>query len=165
MRPRGRHGDCMPGERQDPGAECVDCCTVAPVHCADDARAAAHRIAFLVLHRNVPASSVLAITFTRKAAREMAERLNKFDSAAMAAVNTGTFHATCCTILRRFGRAIGLDPSFGVADAEDQKRLLGDVMARLKLDKRQYSAAKMRDPISRIKNRIESLSTCVVQPV
>ncbi|NUT90963.1 MAG: UvrD-helicase domain-containing protein, partial [Saccharothrix sp.] len=79
-------------------------------------RTLTHRIAHLVLERGVPADQCLAITFTRRAAEEMAERLE----ALGAHVTVATFHSLGVRILREHHAAVGLSPSFGIADPDRQ---------------------------------------------
>jgi superfamily I DNA/RNA helicase len=61
-----------------------------------------------------------AVTFTNKAAREMEERLKALVSNSVDSLTLGTFHAICARILRREGKAIGIDPGFIIYDDEDQ---------------------------------------------
>ncbi len=68
-----------------------------------------------------PASSILAVTFTNKAAREMRSRLGELVGAqAIAPVFLGTFHAFCLALLREHGESIGLPARLVLADSSDQ---------------------------------------------
>ncbi|NUT47699.1 MAG: UvrD-helicase domain-containing protein [Saccharothrix sp.] len=83
-------------------------------------RTLTHRIADLVMSRGVPPSQCLAITFTRRAAEEMAERLAVLAPAAVGDLTIATFHSLGVLILRAHGASFGLSPSFEVADPDRQ---------------------------------------------
>ncbi|XVS65143.1 UvrD-helicase domain-containing protein [Actinosynnema sp. CA-299493] len=92
-------------------------------------RTLTHRIADLVTSRGVPASECLAITFTRRAAEEMAERLARLAPDAAGEVTVATFHSLGVLILREHGASFGLSTSFGVADPERQLEVALSVVA------------------------------------
>jgi superfamily I DNA/RNA helicase len=83
-----------------------------------------HRIARLVIVEGVPAYSILAVTFTNKAAAELRARLDLALGPSAKELWVGTFHATCARILRRFHQAAGLRPGFSIYDTSDQRRLV-----------------------------------------
>lgn len=82
------------------------------------------RIAHLVLHHGVEPSRVLAITFTNRAAEEIASRLEAELGAGAAHITGGTLHALCVQILREHGAEIGIEPGFGIADETYQDLVL-----------------------------------------
>jgi DNA helicase-2/ATP-dependent DNA helicase PcrA len=88
------------------------------------------RVAHL-MSRGAPPESILAFTFTNRAAREMRERIERTAGSEASRVWMGTFHATAVRILRREARHAGLAPSFVIYDREDQERVLGQVLAEL----------------------------------
>ncbi|MEU4740963.1 UvrD-helicase domain-containing protein [Actinosynnema sp. NPDC023658] len=92
-------------------------------------RTLTHRIADLVTSRGVPASECLAITFTRRAAEEMAERLAALAPAAVDELTIATFHSLGVRILREHGAVFGLSGSFGVADPDGQLAVALSVVA------------------------------------
>ena len=92
-------------------------------------RTLTHRIADLVTSRGVPASQCLAITFTRRAAEEMAERLAALAPDAVDELTVATFHSLGVLILREHCGQFGLTPSFGVADPERQLAVALSVVA------------------------------------
>ncbi|WP_158842482.1 UvrD-helicase domain-containing protein [Saccharothrix deserti] len=92
-------------------------------------RTLTHRIADLVTSRGVPASECLAITFTRRAAEEMAERLAVLAPSHASAVTVATFHALGVLILREHYASVGLSGSFEVADPERQLAVALSVVA------------------------------------
>lgn len=83
-------------------------------------RTLTHRIAHLVTERGVPAESCLAITFTRRAAEEMAERLAVLAPEHASALTIATFHSLGVLVLREHHASVGLSESFGVADPDRQ---------------------------------------------
>ncbi|HUT76049.1 MAG TPA: UvrD-helicase domain-containing protein, partial [Polyangia bacterium] len=83
-------------------------------------RVITHRAANLVLAHRVPAGRILAVTFTNKAAREMAGRIEQL-LGRPGAVWVATFHATCAKLLRGRGERFGVDPHFTIYDDQDQK--------------------------------------------
>ena len=105
-----------------------------------------------------PPWTVLAITFTNKAAREIRERLDKvFDDPAVAsAVWSGTFHSVCLRILRKWGDRIGLREGFSVYDTDDKKRLVSICMGGLNIDEKKLSAKVVCSAISKAKDELKS---------
>jgi DNA helicase II / ATP-dependent DNA helicase PcrA len=83
-------------------------------------RTLTHRLAHLVVERGVPAASCLAITFTRRAAAEMQERLGALIPAGAAQVAIHTFHSLGLAILREHGAGVGLQRGFRIAAAAER---------------------------------------------
>ncbi|HXV85836.1 MAG TPA: UvrD-helicase domain-containing protein, partial [Gemmatimonadales bacterium] len=83
------------------------------------------RIRYLIHQHGVRPERILAVTFTNKAAEEIATRLRDSLGAAAADVTRGTLHGLCVTVLRAHGEAIGLKPGFGIADQAYQFGVLG----------------------------------------
>src|SRR5262245_27946405 len=78
--------------------------------------AVTYRIAHLLRERGVAPRSILAMTFTNKAARQMRERAEALSGCAAGAMDIGTFHGMCARWLRRYGAAMGLQPQFVIYD-------------------------------------------------
>lgn len=95
-------------------------------------RTLTHRIADLVTSRGVPAAECLAITFTRRAAEEMAERLALLAPDAVGDLTIATFHSLGVLILREHHSSVGLSASFGVADPDRQVEVALTVVADAK---------------------------------
>jgi DNA helicase-2/ATP-dependent DNA helicase PcrA len=123
-------------------------------------RVITHRICHLIHARGVPARSILAVTFTNKAAEEMRRRVENMLAAAgiFDAPLISTFHSYCVRLLRREGSRLaelrpGFSSSFVIFDEEDQLALLKSAYRDLGLDESfmQYRAALSR--ISHAKNR------------
>ena len=109
------------------------------------------RIAYLILEQGVPPESVLAITFTNKAAEEMSGRLAALLGQAQAGLVTiKTFHAFGALLLREHGERLGLDPDFAILTDEDRVALLRQVRPEL----RQAEIEGLLAGISAAKNRL-----------
>jgi DNA helicase-2/ATP-dependent DNA helicase PcrA len=114
-------------------------------------RVLVHRIAELV-ERGAAAWTILAVTFTNKAAGEMRDRLRDLLGDAADRMWIGTFHATCARILRRWAERVGLTRSFAIFDDDDQMKLV----ARLLDENKMGDAVTPRTILSRFdraKNR------------
>ena len=109
------------------------------------------RIAWL-LDNGVHPGEILAYTFTNKAAREMKERVAAQVGEQRAPFWIGTFHATGARILRTHADRLGLPRGFAIYDSDDQKRLLKNVLADLKIDPKQFAIPGVRQAISKWKN-------------
>jgi superfamily I DNA/RNA helicase len=83
-----------------------------------------HRLAHLVLERGVPAASCLAITFTRRAAEELRERLSALLPPAAGDCAVHSFHSLGLALLRADGAAAGLQPDFRIADERERRAVL-----------------------------------------
>ena len=116
-------------------------------------RVITHRIAYLIKVCGVNPHHIMAVTFTNKAAREMEERLHQLVSGSVRDLTLGTFHAICARILRRDGKAIGIDPRFVIYDRDDQLSLLKRGVQEIGLDPKQYTPQAIASAISAAKSR------------
>ncbi len=116
-------------------------------------RVITRRIARLV-DRGVHPSSILAITFTNKAAREMQERVNQLLPESRIWIST--FHRFCASVLRRRGRSVGLESNFVIFNKSDQLQVLRHVLNDLDMDAVRVPVAKLGARISHIKNTMVS---------
>jgi len=107
-------------------------------------RVLVYKVLNLISNHKVSPSSVLMITFTNKAAGEMKKRINQ------PLGFTGTFHAFCCQILRRFGPKIGINHNFVIYDEGDQKSIIKNILKRLEQIK--FSPAYFINRISAAKS-------------
>src|SRR4051812_10858073 len=82
------------------------------------------RIAYLLAARNVHHGSILAITFTNKAAGEMKERVAAIVGPRAKAMWVSTFHSSCVRILREQATKVGFKSSFSIYDQADSQRLM-----------------------------------------
>jgi DNA helicase-2/ATP-dependent DNA helicase PcrA len=117
-------------------------------------RVITHRVAYLIKVVGVNPRRIMAVTFTNKAAREMEERLNKLVSGQVKDLTLGTFHAICARILRRDGKAIGIDPKFVIYDDDDQISLLKRSLQDLGLDPKQFAPRALQSAITAAKSQM-----------
>src|ERR1700761_9172056 len=118
-------------------------------------RVLTHRIAYLLAEREVAPGEILAITFTNKAAGEMATRVAALVGDRRArAMWVMTFHSACVRILRREAGRFGYPSSFSIYDSADSQRLMTLVCRELELDSRQYPPKAMAAQVSTLKNEL-----------
>ncbi len=117
------------------------------------------RVAWLLTELKQPAHSILAVTFTNKAAGEMKERLEKLVGAQTGKQLTiGTFHSICARLLRQeienYTSPEGLKwkNNFAIYDETDSMSLVKDVIGKLNLDDQVYKPKEVRHRISALKN-------------
>ena len=118
-------------------------------------RVLTRRIAWLLAH-GFWASSILAITFTNKAAAEMRERLVTLVGPEAEHMWISTFHSACVRILRRDGKEIGLKSGFSIYDTADSERLVKLIAADLNIDTKRYTPRMLLGKISDCKNALVS---------
>jgi DNA helicase-2/ATP-dependent DNA helicase PcrA len=123
-------------------------------------RVITHRIAYLIEERGVPADSILAVTFTNKAAKEMEERVEKImGHTTMAKPTLATFHSFCVRVLRRDIEAmrvngVGLTKTFAIYDETDQQAVVKTALKRLGIDDKQLKPRVALGRISWAKNHM-----------
>ena len=118
-------------------------------------RVIAHRIAWLIGVQGVSFRNVLAVTFTNKAAGEMARRVD--DLLLPVGLRTpliATFHSVCVRMLRQNGRHIGLSPSFVIYDEDDRQALVKACMKEGELAERTFTPSSVAHRISYMKNHM-----------
>ncbi|WP_109487775.1 ATP-dependent helicase [Occallatibacter savannae] len=118
------------------------------------------RIAWLIQEKGVAPDSILAVTFTNKAAAEMAERVEKhLGHSSLSKPLLATFHSLCVRMLRRDIEALrvnnqGLTRSFAIFDETDQQNIVKQVMRRMGLDTKQLTPRTVLSRISWAKNHM-----------
>jgi DNA helicase-2/ATP-dependent DNA helicase PcrA len=123
-------------------------------------RVITHRIAYLIQERGVPADSILAVTFTNKAAKEMAERVDKIlGHTSLAKPMLATFHSFCVRLLRRDIEAlrvngVGLTRTFAIYDEADQQAVVKQALKRLAIDDKSLKPRVALGRISWAKNHM-----------
>jgi DNA helicase-2/ATP-dependent DNA helicase PcrA len=126
-------------------------------------RVITHRIAHLIRGNGVPGPSILAVTFTNKAAGEMRDRVQKLlgENVTQSSPFVSTFHSFCVRLLRRSGGALadirpGFTQSFNIYDSDDQLSLVKSIFRQLGLDEKTFMAYRAAlSTISHSKNRKE----------
>lgn len=116
-------------------------------------RVLTHRIAHLI-ENGVPAWSILAITFTNKAAREMQERVSRLCGSAANEAWISTFHSSCAKILRRDIEKLGYKRAFSIYDDDDQMSLLRAIYKEMDIDEKLYPLRATKGIISDAKNKL-----------
>ncbi len=119
-------------------------------------RVLTYRIAYLVNEKGVAPWSILAITFTNKAAAEMRERLFNLIGESAEDMWIRTFHSACVRILRKDIERIGYDKSFVIYDSDDQKKLIKDCMKQLNISDKEYNVNSVISYISSAKDEYMS---------
>jgi DNA helicase-2/ATP-dependent DNA helicase PcrA len=126
-------------------------------------RVITRRVAYLI-HQGIPPASILAITFTNKAAGEMKHRvgqvlgrpLHDFGKLDQRWPTICTFHSLCLRILRHYAARIGLPSNFTIYDSADQTRLIKDALKLLDMSVTNFAPASVHSAISNAKNQLLS---------
>ena len=117
-------------------------------------RVITHRIAHLI-DQGVSASSILAMTFTNKAANEMKSRIAQLVPNRRAGeLTVGTFHSFCVKALRKHPDRAGLRPGFGICDADDQLVAMKQAQRQLQIPETKLKPSATVGRVSLLKNRL-----------
>jgi DNA helicase II / ATP-dependent DNA helicase PcrA len=126
-------------------------------------RTLVYRVAYLI-DSGVDPSHILLLTFTRKSAQQMLERAGDLIGARSQRVCGGTFHSVANLLLRRYGRAIGIEPGFTILDRGDAEDLIALVRSQLGLnekDKRFPRKGTIMEMLSKCENTLRSLDEII----
>ena len=119
-------------------------------------RVLTYKIAYL-LQQGVKPWSIMALTFTNKAAREMKERIGKLVGQELAQhLYMGTFHSIFSRILRAEAQHIGFTNNFTIYDESDSRSLIKTIVKEMRLDEKVYKPASVHSRISMAKNNLMS---------
>ncbi|MCD7034403.1 DNA helicase PcrA [Metabacillus sp. GX 13764] len=119
-------------------------------------RVLTHRIAYLMVEKQVAPWNILAITFTNKAAREMKERISKLLGPGADEIWISTFHSMCVRILRRDIDRIGYNRNFTILDSADQLSVIKSILKERNLDPKKYDPRTLLGSISSAKNELQT---------
>lgn len=117
-------------------------------------RVLTHRIAYLISKRIAAPWSILAITFTNKAAREMQERVSKLVGPSGKDIWVSTFHSMCVRILRKDIERIGFSSNFSILDSTDQLSVIRNIMKDHNIDVKKIEPKSVQAAISGAKNEL-----------
>jgi ATP-dependent DNA helicase UvrD/PcrA len=118
-------------------------------------RALTHRIAYLIREKGVSPYALLAITFTNKAAQEMAERVEGLLGTRIAkGMWILTFHAACARILRREHNHLGVPSHFSIYDEGDTERVISLVEKQMNVDPKRYPPRQVAAVIGKAKDNL-----------
>ncbi len=116
-------------------------------------RVLTYRIAYHI-HSGIRPDSILALTFTNKAAREMKSRIEEVVGPSAKRVWAGTFHSIFARILRVEAQLIGYTSNFTIYDSDDSKALIAAIIKEMNLNKEQYNPNSIRSRISSAKSSL-----------
>ena len=117
-------------------------------------RVLTRRIAWLVAEQKVHPGSILAITFTNKAAAEMRNRVVELVGNRAKLMWVSTFHSACVRILRQDINRFGFSKTFSIYDDTDSKRLMNLVLRELALDPKKFPVRAVMNWVSNCKNEL-----------
>ncbi len=112
------------------------------------------RIAYMI-EEGIKARNILTVTFTNKAATEMKERIKGYIGDVLASdIWMGTYHSICVKILRRYANEIGLSPKFTIIDADEQKKIIKEVLKKVAPNNNYVNEGRILSRISTQKNKL-----------
>lgn len=123
------------------------------------------RIAHLIKAHNIDPFSILALTFTNKAASEMRKRIEKEVGTDARNLWMGTFHSVFSRILRAEANKLGFPSNFTIYDTDDSKSLIKSIVKELGLDDKVYKPNVVYNRISSAKNRLVSWREYMNNPI
>jgi DNA helicase-2/ATP-dependent DNA helicase PcrA len=117
-------------------------------------RVLTHRIAYLIASGKAAPWSILAITFTNKAAREMQQRVEQLVGGSARDIWVSTFHSMCVRILRRDISRIGFTNNFTILDSTDQLSVIRACMKELNIDTKKFEPKSIQAAMGSAKNEL-----------
>lgn len=123
-------------------------------------RVLTYKVLYLILHKKVAPESILMVTFTNKAAKEMRERMQQYYVKHKLRYSTypqiSTFHSLCAKLLRIDGKHVGLSSKFVIYDDSDQVDAVKEAMSRLSVSTKDVKPYSVLSTISGAKNELLS---------
>ncbi len=115
-------------------------------------RVLTHRMAYLIGAMGVRPYSILAVTFTNKAAREIDKRVRNLIPHDLQGIMMGTFHSVCARILRREAEYLPINANYVIYDDDDQSSVVKRSIRELNIDEKIYKPSSILNAISLLKN-------------
>ena len=112
-------------------------------------RVISHRVAYMI-EQGVPSHTIVALTFTNKAAEEMRSRISRLVGSGN--MWTGTFHRFCSRMLREYATLVGLSENFTIYDMSDSKKVVKQAIQNAEVDLQHHSVDTILNRISNLKN-------------
>lgn len=117
-----------------------------------------HRIAYLIAEKKVPATRILGLSFTNKAASELKDRVKSLVSkvsgtGATKGLVVSTFHSLCVRILREHAALIGYTPQFSILDTSDQEGIVREILKFINIDSKKFDPSWVLFQIGQAKNK------------
>jgi len=120
------------------------------------------KIAYMIDKLNIPASNILAVTFTNKAAKEMKQRIaDLIPKSKLKGIYIGTFHALGVKLLKSHGKHLGLDPNFSILGESDQKSIIKQILIEHKYNPDKSDTFQFH--ISTAKNNLVSGEDIIIE--
>ena len=120
-----------------------------------------HRIAYLLAEKNIPATQILGLSFTNKAATELKERVRSLTGTVLGPRATkglivSTFHSLCVRILREYATRVGYTPQFSILDPSDQEGIVREILKLINIDAKKFDPSWVLFQIGQAKNKFLS---------
>ncbi|MCL5433158.1 MAG: UvrD-helicase domain-containing protein [Patescibacteria group bacterium] len=117
-------------------------------------RVLVYKVMYLILEKKVSPESIIMITFTNKAAKEMGERIKRYLSGNKMKPWVSTFHSLCAKILRIDGKYLGISPKYVIYDEQDQIDAVKQAFKTLGISTKDYKPNSILATISEAKNEL-----------